>query len=118
MNAETFITLSANLLEGLGVSAITLGTLVFTFIAVVHLVQNRPKDQIYENYRRQVGKGILLGLELLIAADIIRTVAVKPTLASVGVLAAIVVIRTFLSFTLEMEMTGRWPWQKFQGGTR
>jgi len=55
---------------------------------------------------------ILLGLEALVAADIIRTVAVTPTFAGVGVLAIIVLIRTFLSFTLELEIDGRWPWQK------
>jgi uncharacterized membrane protein len=54
----------------------------------------------------------LLGLELLVAADIIRTVAVTPTAGSVAVLAGIVLIRTFLSFSLELEITGRWPWQK------
>ncbi len=55
---------------------------------------------------------MLLGLEFLVAADIIRTVAVTPTFATVGMLAVIVVIRTFLSFSLELEITGRWPWQK------
>ena len=59
-----------------------------------------------------LGRSILLGLELLVAADIIRTVAVTPTYESVGVLAIIVLIRTFLSFSLELEITGRWPWQK------
>ena len=59
-----------------------------------------------------LGRSILLGLELLVAADIIRTVAVAPTYESVGVLAIIVLIRTFLSFSLELEITGRWPWQK------
>ena len=63
-------------------------------------------------YRQLLGRSILLGLELLVAADIIRTVAVTPTFTSVGVLAVIVVIRTFLSFSLELEITGRWPWQK------
>ena len=55
---------------------------------------------------------ILLGLELLVAADIIKTVAVTPTLDSVVVLAVIVLIRTFLSWSLELEISGRWPWQK------
>ena len=55
---------------------------------------------------------ILLGLELLVAADIVRTVAVTPTLESVVVLAIIVLVRTFLSFSLEVELTGRWPWQR------
>ncbi|GAA6527454.1 DUF1622 domain-containing protein [Intrasporangium sp. DVR] len=67
---------------------------------------------VYRSYRQHLGRSILLGLELLVAADIIRTVAVTPTFASVGVLAVIVAIRTFLSFSLELEITGRWPWQK------
>jgi uncharacterized protein DUF1622 len=54
----------------------------------------------------------LLGLELLVAADIVRTVAASPSLTSVAILAAIVLIRTFLSFSLEVETIGRWPWQK------
>jgi uncharacterized membrane protein len=55
---------------------------------------------------------VLLGLELLVAGDIIRTVAIEPTFESVGVLAAIVAVRTFLSFALEVELTGRWPWDR------
>ena len=59
-----------------------------------------------------MGRGILLGLEFLVAADIIHTVAVELTFTTVGVLAVIVLIRTFLSFTLDLELTGRWPWQE------
>ena len=70
------------------------------------------KLTVYGSYRQLLGRSILLGLELLVAADIIRTVAVTPTYESVGVLAIIVLIRTFLSFSLELEITGRWPWQK------
>jgi uncharacterized membrane protein len=62
--------------------------------------------------RREIGQAILLGLEVLVAGDIIRTVAVKPTFTTVGVLAAIVAIRTFLSITIELEVTGRLPWQR------
>ncbi len=61
--------------------------------------------------RREIGQAMLLGLEVLVAGDIIRTVAVRPTFTSVGVLAAIVAIRTFLSITIELEVTGRLPWQ-------
>ena len=61
---------------------------------------------------RMLGQGILLGLEFLIAADIIHTVAVELTFESIGVLALVVLIRTFLSFTLDLELTGRWPWQQ------
>ncbi|MEP7055215.1 MAG: DUF1622 domain-containing protein [Actinomycetota bacterium] len=75
------------------------------------LVRNEPRVDAYVELRRNVGRSILLGLELLVAGDIIRTVAISPTFTSVGVLAVIVAVRTFLSFTLEVELTSRWPWQ-------
>jgi uncharacterized membrane protein len=93
-----------------GVAIVVVGVLVATLLAL-RLLLRREKGA-YESYRRLLGRSILLGLEFLVAADIIRTVAVTPTFRSVGVLAVIVVIRTFLSFSLELEITGRWPWQK------
>jgi len=66
----------------------------------------------YREYRQHLGRAILLGLEFLVAADIINTVAVDPTFRSVGVLAGIVIIRTFLSVSLEVEIEGRWPWAR------
>ena len=66
---------------------------------------------VYRRFRQQLGQTILQGLELLVAGDIIRTVASQPTLTSVAILASIVAIRTLLSFSLEVELTGRWPWQ-------
>lgn len=63
-------------------------------------------------FRSDLGRGILIGLEFLVAADIINTVAVEPTLNSVAVLAGIVLIRTFLSWSLEVEIEGRWPWTR------
>ena len=68
--------------------------------------------EIFHETRQRLGRGILLGLEFLVAADIIHTVAVELTFTTVGVLAIIVLIRTFLSFTLDVELTGRWPWQE------
>jgi uncharacterized membrane protein len=65
----------------------------------------------YHDLRRDLGKAILVGLELLVAADIIRSVALDPTFATIGVLGLIVVVRTFLSWSLELEVNGRWPWQ-------
>ena len=65
----------------------------------------------YHDLRRDLGKAILVGLELLVAADIIRSVAIDPTFATVGVLGLIVLIRTFLSWSLEVEVNGRWLWQ-------
>ena len=94
-----------------GVGAIVLGTLVATAFFLSNVRQRTEFSAVYRDYRHGVGRAILLGLELLIAADIIRTVAVSPTFASVGVLAIIGLVRTFLSFTLELELEGRWPWQ-------
>ena len=71
-----------------------------------------PRDMLVSAFRSNLGRSILLGLEFLVAADIINTVAVEPTIQSLIVLAGIVLIRTFLSFSLEVEIEGRWPWQK------
>jgi uncharacterized membrane protein len=65
-----------------------------------------------QRYRQDLGRAILLGLEVLVAADIVRTVAFTPTMAGVAVLALIVTIRTFLSWSLTLELDGRWPWQR------
>ncbi|MDM7830983.1 DUF1622 domain-containing protein [Cellulomonas edaphi] len=97
-------------IDGAGVAIIAIGAVAAGVATCVRLVRHEP--DVYRRFRQQLGRSILLGLELLVAADIIRTVAVTPTLQSVGVLAGIVLIRTFLSFTLELEITGRWPWQK------
>lgn len=67
------------------------------------------------SFRTGLGRAILLGLEFLVAADIVNTVAIEPTLDSLAVLAGIVLIRTFLSFSLEVEIDGRWPWQRGGG---
>ena len=65
----------------------------------------------YESYKHQLGKALLLGLELLVAADVVRTVALEPNLKNVAMLGLLVLIRTFLSWSLAVEMEGRWPWQ-------
>jgi uncharacterized membrane protein len=96
--------------DGVGVAVIVVGVLVATVVAVVRLV--RREAGVYRGYRRRLGRSILLGLEFLVAGDIIRTVAVVPTFTSVGTLAVIVGIRTLLSFSLELEITGRWPWSR------
>jgi hypothetical protein len=76
------------------------------------LLRSGASAELYDDYRANLGRAILLGLEFLVAADIIGTVAVDPTLENLGVLAVIVAIRTFLSFALEVEIQGRWPWQQ------
>ncbi len=96
-------------IEAAGVAAILIGVIVSTVLAGIRLVKRRPA---YGDYRRDLGRSILLGLELLVAGDIIRTVAISPTFESVGLLAAIVLIRTFLSFALEAEINGTWPGRK------
>lgn len=96
--------------DGAGVTVMVVGAVAATVVAGVRLARRR--GPVYRSYRQEVGRSILLGLEFLVAADIIRTIAVEPTFPSVGVLAAIVLIRTFLSFSLELEITGRWPWQQ------
>ena len=65
----------------------------------------------YESYKHQIGRSLLLGLEFLVAADVVRTVALEPTLDNVAVLGLLVVVRTFLSWSLTVEIEGRWPWQ-------
>ena len=98
-----------------GVVAIVIGTVVASLLAGRDLLGRRGGERdTYESYRQRLGRSILLGLELLVAADIIKTVAITPTFESVGVLALIVLVRTFLSWSLELEISGRWPWQKEQ----
>ncbi|PDP88735.1 hypothetical protein CQJ94_03040 [Glycomyces fuscus] len=94
-----------------GVGVIVLGAVGATVLFLYRGISGKSLDAAYRHYRQGLGRAILLGLELLVAGDIIRTVAVSPTFASVGVLAGIVLIRTFLSFSLEVELENRWPWQ-------
>lgn len=96
-----------------GVAVIVCGALIATGVFIRRVLQRRGEfPDAYRLYRQSLGRAILLGLELLVAGDIIRTVAVSPTFTSVGVLAVIVLVRTFLSFSLEVELEGRWPWQR------
>jgi len=97
-------------IDAAGVVAIVTGAAIAFVVGAVRL--SRRESNVYRRFRQQLGQAILLGLELLVAGDIIRTVATSPSLNSVAILAAIVLIRTFLSFSLEVETTGRWPWQK------
>jgi uncharacterized membrane protein len=101
---------AGQVIDAVGVAVIVGGAVI---AAVATLTKMRgTTGGLYEVFRRRLGWSILLGLEFLVAADIIRTVAVTPTMESVAVLAGIVAIRTFLSFSLQVEMTGAWPWQR------
>lgn len=97
-----------------GVVAIVIGALIATAVFGYRVAQRTELHSAYRSYRHGLGRAILLGLELLVAADIIRTVAIAPTFTSLGVLGLIVLVRTFLSFSLEVELEGRWPWQRSQ----
>ena len=94
--------------DGLGVLVIVIGALMGTWR---FLFRRQGGTNSYSLYRQGLGRAILLGLEFLVAGDIIRTVVVSPTLDNVVVLGMIVLIRTFLSMALQLEVEGRWPWQ-------
>ncbi|GAA2437007.1 DUF1622 domain-containing protein [Actinomadura vinacea] len=110
MEFQHVVDLVGKSIDAVGVAVIVVGVLAATCSAALGLAHHQV--DLYRGYRRRLGRSILLGLEFLVAGDIIRTVAVSPTYTSVGVLALIVAIRTFLSLSLELEISGRWPWQK------
>ena len=105
-----FVEVAGNGAEFVGV-ALIVGGLVFASGRDLFLRADRTASR-YQRYRHDLGRSILLGLEILVAADIVRTVAFTPTMDSVAVLAMIVAIRTFLSWSLSLELEGRWPWQR------
>jgi len=102
------------LVEIAGTVVETAGILVMIGGIIWAVFRCFKSDNPYENVRQNIGRSILLGLELMVAGDIIETVGVKPTMESVLVLGLIVLIRTFLSFSLEVELEGRLPWRKNQ----
>lgn len=105
-----YLHLVTRAIEVAGTAIIVIGVVVATARYLVHLALGQAEDA-FRRYRSGLGRAILLGLEVLVAADIVNTVAIEPTLNSLAILAGIVAIRTFLSFSLEVEIEGRWPWQ-------
>jgi uncharacterized membrane protein len=110
---QEWVELAGQLIDGAGVLTVLLGVAWSTGVIAWRLL--RRQGPLYRPYRQSLGRSILLGLELLVAADILRTISTEPTLQQVVVLGLVVLIRTFLSFSLEIELEGRWPWQ---GGRR
>lgn len=108
---RAFVEAAGAWIDFAGVCVIVVGVLIAS-IAFVRRWRGSDLAEAYVAYRHNLGRAILLGLELLIAADIIRTVAVAPTLDNVLLLGLIVLIRTFLSVALEVELEGRWPWRR------
>jgi uncharacterized membrane protein len=94
-------------IEIFGVFVITAGIIWSTYACFF-----RPAGtKIYDQYRIRIGRSLLLGLEILVAADIIKTIATEITFTSLGLLAGLVAIRTFLNWTLVLEIEGQWPWR-------
>ena len=112
MNLDQFATTAGHVFEVVGVALLVGGAALATAAFLLRLSHGRSFRDAYHELRADLGRAILLGLEFLVIADIIGTVAVEPTLQNLAVLAVIVAIRTLLSFALELEVSGRWPWQK------
>jgi uncharacterized membrane protein len=107
---HTVIDVGASAVEAMGVLLILCAFLWASISFVVH-----AREQVghrYEHYKLALGRALSLGLEFLVAADVIKTVTTAPTFTNIGVLAAVIVTRTFLSWSLAVEMEGRWPWQQ------
>ena len=118
MAYEQTITDVVKVVEAVGAAIMVIGGLG-AFVAFVLRVRRAEAVQsAYPALRRDLGRCILLGLEVLIVADIVRTIIVDPTLESVGVLGIIVVIRILLSFSLEVEIDGTWPWDRSEVESR
>ena len=110
--SSTFVPPAVDLIELIGVAIIAAGALVTLAVFLVALARDRNSERAVANFRSSLGRVILVGLEFLVAADIINTVVVEMNLENVASLAIIVLIRTLLSFSLEAEIEGRWPWQR------
>jgi len=110
---HTFIDLGASGIEAM---AVVLIVGAFFYASIRFLVHTgRHGENSYQRYKIFLGRALSLGLEFLVAADVIRTVVVAPTLSNIGTLGAIIVTRTALSWSLVVEMEGRWPWQPATG---
>ena len=108
-----WIHLATSAVEIVGTAIIVIGAFGALAVFLWGMVGGQAnRSALVGDFRSSLGRSILLGLEFLVAADIINTVAIEPTLQSLAILAGIVLIRTFLSFSLEVEIDGRWPWQK------
>lgn len=101
-------------IEVVAITVIGIAVVVAFITAAIDVFQHGI-DHAIERLKRVVGKGMLLGLDLLIAADVIRTVTLQPTLENVAALGLLVVVRTFLAWSLTVELRGRWPWQEPAG---
>lgn len=112
MTFADFIEIVGRTIDAAGVGIMVVGMLIASGRFLARWRGGDSSSGSYRLYRQSIGRAILLGLELLVASDIIRSIAVDPSFTSVGVLGLIVLVRTFLSFSLEVELEGRWPWAR------
>ena len=117
MQFTEFISIAGYTIEAVGVLVVVVGSCISS-VVFIRTFRNLPEGIAYRAYRRQLGRSIILGLEFLIAGDIIRTVVVADTLENVAILGLIILIRSFLSVTLHLEVEGRWPWQAEKHDTK
>ena len=106
--ARAWIEWTVTGLEALAVVIVIIAIL----LATSRFLFTRHREGRFRLYRHDIGRALLLVLEILIAADVVHTVVLSPTLISIGVLALLVIVRTFLSWSLVVDIEGRWPWQK------
>ncbi|MCU0269576.1 MAG: DUF1622 domain-containing protein [Acidimicrobiales bacterium] len=114
MSYERFVDDVVKGVEALGAAIMVVGGTVALLGYALGVLRRDGHRPTYEELRRRLGRAILIGLEVLIIGDIVRTIVVDPTLESVTVLGAIVIIRILLSFALEVEIDGTWPWSRWR----
>lgn len=114
MSYEHVISSVVKVVEAAGSAIMVLGGLGAFLVFAYRVLRAERAQGAYKELRRNLGRSILLGLEVLIVADIVRTIIVDPTIESVAVLGVIVAIRIALSFSLEVEIDGVWPWRRWQ----
>jgi uncharacterized membrane protein len=100
--------------EAVGAAIMVVGGCVALVVYLLAIARPQTRDGAYKQLRQTLGRVILLGLEVLIVGDIVRTIVVDPTIESVAVLGMIVIIRIVLSFSLEVEIDGTWPWARWR----
>ncbi len=114
MTYEEFVEHVVKVVEALGAAIMVLGGLWVLIAYLLAVMRPEARADAYTHLRQSLGRVILLGLEVLIIGDIVRTIIVDPTVESVAVLGLIVIIRIILSFSLEVEMDGTWPWSRWK----
>jgi len=111
---DQFISGTVRVVEGAGAAIMILGGLWALVLYALSMAQTPARPDAYRKLRQRLGQAILLGLEVLIVGDIVRTIIVEATIESVALLGIIVAIRIVLSFSLEVEIDGIWPWNRWR----